>query len=59
MQVQLSEKEARALLELLQEHLYYGWIEGEGEFGVTASGRVSEALRELYRRLRQGRAQAA
>ncbi|PZA07465.1 peptidylprolyl isomerase [Meiothermus sp. Pnk-1] len=59
MQVQLSEKEARALLELLQEHLYYGWIEGEGEFGVTASGRVSEALRELYRRLRQGQAKAA
>ena len=59
MQIELSEKEVKALLELLKEHLYYGWIEQDGEFGVVASGRVSPILRELLCRLRGGETRAA
>jgi hypothetical protein len=60
MRIELSEKELRLLLELLQDHFYYGWIEQDGEFGVAASGWVSEVLRELYRRLKgQGRERVA
>jgi len=59
MQIELSEKEVKVLLELLKEHLYYGWVEQDGEFGVVASGRVSPTLRELYRRLKGGQAKAA
>ena len=54
MNLEISEKERKALLELLKEHLYYGWIEGDGEFGVVASGRVSPTLRELFQRIRAG-----
>jgi hypothetical protein len=60
MQIELSEKEVKALLELLEEHVSYGWIEQEGEFEVVASGRVSSTLRELLRRLKvEARAKAA
>jgi hypothetical protein len=60
MQIELSAKEVKALLELLEEHVSYGWIEQEGEFEVVASGRVSSALRELLRRLKvEARAKAA
>jgi hypothetical protein len=60
MQIELSVKEIKALLELLEEHISYGWIEQEGEFEVTASGRVSSTLRELLRRLKaEARAKAA
>jgi len=48
----LESRELKALLSLLQDHLYWGWIEGAGEFGVEASGRVSPVLREIYRRLK-------
>jgi len=58
MQIELSEKEVKALLELLKEHLYYGWIEQDGEFEVVSSGQVSATLRELYRRLKGGQAKA-
>ena len=53
MQIELSEKEVKALLELLKEHLYYGWIEQDGEFEVVSSGRVSATLEALYRRIKQ------
>ncbi|MGK0620061.1 peptidylprolyl isomerase [Meiothermus cerbereus] len=60
MQIELSEKEVKALLELLKEHINYGWIEQEGEFEVLASGRVSATLKELLRRLKaEARAKAA
>jgi len=59
MKVELSPQELKALLLLLEEHLYYGWVEQDGEFGVVASGRVSPTLRELYRRLKGGQAKAA
>lgn len=55
MQIELSEKELKALLELLNEHLYYGWIEQDGEFEVVSSGRVSPTLSRLYARLRRER----
>jgi len=59
-QVELSPKEVRALLALLEEHISYGWIEQEGEFAVVASGRVSSTLQELLRRLKaEARAKAA
>ncbi|GAO74253.1 hypothetical protein [Meiothermus ruber] len=53
MQIELSEKEVKALLELLKEHLYYGWIEQDGEFEVVSSGQVSPTLEALYRRIKQ------
>ena len=53
MNLEISEKERKALLELLKEHLYYGWIEQDGEFELTSSGRVSPTLQGLYRRIRQ------
>lgn len=59
MRVELSPQELKVLLELLEEHLYYGWIEQDGEFGVCSSQRVSERLRELYWRLRRGQIRAA
>jgi hypothetical protein len=52
-QIELEEKELAALMELLKEHLYYGWIEQDGEFELTSSGRVSPTLQGLYRRIRQ------
>jgi len=52
MQVELSEKEAKVLLELLEEHLYYGWVYNVGEFDVEASGEVSPTLEKLYYRLK-------
>lgn len=57
--LELSEKETRLLLRLLKEHLYFGWIEQQGEFDLVSSGEISPTLRELYRRLRQGQAKAA
>lgn len=59
MQIELDEKERKALLELLKEHLYYGWIEQEGEFGVVASGRVSPTLAALLRRIKDATRRAA
>jgi hypothetical protein len=59
-QVELSLKEVRALLALLEEHISYGWIEQEGEFAVVASGRVSNTLQALLCRLKtEARAKAA
>jgi len=55
MQIELSEKEMELLLELLQEHLYFGWIALEGEFDVVATGQVSPTLSELYGRIKQAR----
>ena len=52
MQVELSEKEAKVLLEQLEEHLYYGWDYHVGEFDVEASGEVSPTLEKLYYRLK-------
>ena len=52
-QLELSRREVLELLKLLDDHTYYGWIELEGEFGVAATGEVSEVLRNLYRRLKQ------
>ena len=49
--VLLSVKELELLIDLLGDHLYWGWIEGDGEFGVVASNRVSPTLQRLYRRL--------
>jgi hypothetical protein len=59
MQIELSEKEVKALLELLKEHISYGWIEQEGEFEVVASGEVSPTLEKLYYRLKRPQQQAA
>ncbi len=59
MQIELSEKEREVLLELLEEHLYYGWIEQDGEFEVVASGEVSPTLEKLYYRLKRPQQQAA
>ncbi|GIW28922.1 MAG: hypothetical protein KatS3mg070_2285 [Meiothermus sp.] len=53
----LDPKEAGALERLLGDHLYFGWVELEGEFDLAASGVVSEALRSVYRRLREARRQ--
>jgi len=50
--LELEEAEARALLRLLEEHQYYGWVEASGEFGLEASGEVSPALTRVYRRIR-------
>lgn len=47
----LDGRELKVLLSLLQDHLYWGWIDGVGEFGVEASGQVSPVLREIYGRL--------
>ena len=52
MRVELSEKEAKLLLDLLEEHLYYGWIYRVGEFDLEASGEVSPTLKKLYYRLK-------
>ena len=41
MKIELSLKEVKALLELLEEHISYGWIEQEGEFEVEASGEAT------------------
>ena len=49
--VSLSSRELDLLIDLLGDHLYWGWIEGDGEFSVSATGRVSPVLRRLYRRL--------
>jgi len=60
MQIELSVKEVKVLLELLEEHISYGWIEQEGEFEVEASGEVSPTLEKLYYRLKaEARAKAA
>ncbi|ADH62480.1 hypothetical protein Mesil_0551 [Allomeiothermus silvanus DSM 9946] len=53
MRLELSEKEIRVLLQLLEEHRYYGWVEEDGEFGTVASGQVSPTLEALYRRIKQ------
>lgn len=53
MKVELSPQELKALLLLLEEHLYYGWIEQDGEFEVVSSGQVSPTLEALYRRIKQ------
>lgn len=49
--LQLTEREAQSLIELLSEHFYYGWVERLGEFDIAASGRVSPTLANLYKRL--------
>lgn len=59
MTIELSAKEVKTLLELLKEHIHYGWIERDGEFGVVASGNISPVLQEVYRRLRQQQLQQA
>ncbi|GIW31548.1 MAG: hypothetical protein KatS3mg071_1722 [Meiothermus sp.] len=59
MKVELSPQELKALLLLLEEHLYYGWIEQDGEFEVVASGRVSPALLALLQRLKRLQRDAA
>lgn len=56
--LELDEKEVRALLRLLEDHLYYGWVEAEGECGwegarLVPSGEASPALQGLYRRVRE------
>lgn len=59
MKVELSPQELKALLLLLEEHRYYGWIERVGEFEIEASGRVSPALLALLQRLRRLQRDAA
>ena len=59
MQIELSLKEIKALLELLKEHLHFGWVYEVGEFGVEASGEVSPTLEKLYYRLKRAQQQAA
>ncbi|MBO1438611.1 peptidylprolyl isomerase [Meiothermus sp. CFH 77666] len=59
MQIELSPHELKALLELLKEHQYYGWIEQVGEFEIEASGRVSPVLLALLQRLKQMQRKAA
>ena len=60
MQIELSAKEVKVLLELLREHLRFGWIYNVGEFNVEASGEVSPTLEKLYYRLKaEARAKAA
>lgn len=58
MQVELSPKELRVLLELLEEHRYFGWIYQAGEFGVGGSGEVSPTLEALLGRIRKLKGQA-
>lgn len=48
----LTPEEAKALLRLLDDHLYYGWVEMDGEFDVVASGEVHPLLRGLYYRVK-------
>jgi len=48
----LTPEEAKALLRLLDDHLYYGWVEMQGEFDVVASGEVHPLLRGLYYRVK-------
>ena len=52
MQIELSPKEVKALLKLLEEHISYGWIKQEGEFEVNASWEVSPTLEKLYYHLK-------
>ena len=60
MQIELSAKEVKVLLELLEEHISYGWVYHLGEFEVEASGEVSPTLEKLYYRLKaEARAKAA
>jgi len=60
MQIELSAKEVKVLLELLEEHISYGWVYNLGEFEVEASGEVSPTLEKLYYRLKaEARAKAA
>ena len=60
MKIELSLKEVKALLELLEEHISYGWVYNVGEFDVEASGEVSPTLEKLYYRLKaEARAKAA
>jgi len=60
MQIELSAKEVRLLLDLLKEHLHYGWVYRVGEFDLEASGEVSPTLEKLYYRLKaEARAKAA
>ncbi|GEM88367.1 hypothetical protein MGR01S_29920 [Meiothermus granaticius NBRC 107808] len=47
MQVELSPKELGVLLELLEEHRYFGWIYQAGEFGVEASGECDATANRL------------
>ena len=50
--VALSPKEISLLIDLLGDHLFWGWCEGrEGSATLTATGRVSPVLQRLYRRL--------
>jgi len=48
----LTPKEARRLLRLLDDHLYFGWVGLQGE-KVVATWEVDPILEELYRRLRR------
>jgi len=59
MQIELSAKEVKVLLELLEEHLHFGWVYSVGEFEVEASGEVSPTLEKLYYRLKRAQQQAA
>lgn len=59
MQIELSPQELKPLVELLEEHRHYGWIEQVGEFEIEASGRVSPALITLLQRLKQVQRKAA
>ena len=47
----LSPREANLLLDLLGEHIEFGWVERNGEFDLVSSGEVSPTLYEMYRRL--------
>ena len=59
MQIELSAKEVKVLLELLKEHLHFGWVYEIGEFDVEASGEVSPTLEKLYHRLKAEARKAA
>lgn len=54
MNLELSEKERKLLLVLLEDHLHYGWVEQDDEFQLVSSGEYSPTLEQLYRRLKEG-----
>lgn len=51
--LQLTQKEARQLLRLLEDHLHYGWIASDGEFDVVVDGMPSPTLVRVYDRLKR------
>lgn len=49
--LRLTEAEARALLGVLSNHLRYGWIASDGEFGVVVDSPPSLKAGAVYEKV--------